>query len=155
MSDPLRDLELIALELAPCDTLLISPQGHVLGKRLQDHTRLLRADANALLERPQDWTRQRLALVADTLETLNPDQGAALIALLRDRLAETLYCLAMPAQCPAERMFALGLRPLGTYPGNGGGPTLYHFDLYDYKRTPDWLNARNWANPELWNKHRW
>lgn len=29
------------------------------------------------------------------------------------------------------------------------------FDLSDYKATPDWLNARHWANPQLWDKHRW
>ncbi|TKA91199.1 hypothetical protein FAZ79_01265 [Guyparkeria sp. SB14A] len=32
---------------------------------------------------------------------------------------------------------------------------VYLFDIKTYKHTPDWLNARNWANPELWGKYRW
>jgi len=32
---------------------------------------------------------------------------------------------------------------------------IYLFDIETYKRTPDWLNARHWANPELWGKYRW
>ncbi|WP_290652932.1 DUF6231 family protein [Aquisalimonas sp.] len=33
--------------------------------------------------------------------------------------------------------------------------TLYGFDVGTYKTTPDWLNPRYWANPELWGKYRW
>lgn len=32
---------------------------------------------------------------------------------------------------------------------------LFEFDIHHYKGVPDWLNARHWANPELWGKHRW
>ncbi len=32
---------------------------------------------------------------------------------------------------------------------------LYRFDIADYKTTPDWLNSRYWAHPELFDKHRW
>ncbi|MFO7808749.1 DUF6231 family protein [Guyparkeria sp.] len=66
-------------------------------------------------------------------------------------------------------------RPLIVHPGEGhrlGGPVdqqlvslgftrqaadepIYLFDIETYKRTPDWLNARHWANPELWGKYRW
>lgn len=66
-------------------------------------------------------------------------------------------------------------RPLIVHPGEGhrvGGPVdqqlvslgftrqaadgpVYLFDIETYKRTPDWLNARHWANPELWDKYRW
>ena len=33
--------------------------------------------------------------------------------------------------------------------------TLWQFNLYDYKKLPNWLNADYWANPENWGKHRW
>ncbi len=33
--------------------------------------------------------------------------------------------------------------------------TLWQFNLYDYKRLPNWLNNKYWANPENWDKHRW
>jgi len=31
----------------------------------------------------------------------------------------------------------------------------YEFNLHSYKKAPDWLNARHWANPERWDKFRW
>lgn len=154
MPEPLQDLQRIAAELAPCSMLLVAPPSHLLAGPLAGLGDLCHLDAPALLDRPDDLPRQRLGLVTDTLEHLSATQGEALLALLRDRLAETLYCLAEPEQWPPARMLALGLRPLGTYP-QGSGVALYHFDLYDYKRTPDWLNPRHWANPERWDKHRW
>lgn len=33
--------------------------------------------------------------------------------------------------------------------------TLWQFNLYDYKKLPNWLNADYWANPENWGKNRW
>lgn len=33
--------------------------------------------------------------------------------------------------------------------------TLWQFNLYDYKKLPNWLNSDYWANPENWDKHRW
>lgn len=32
---------------------------------------------------------------------------------------------------------------------------LWQFNLYDYKRLPNWLNSDYWANPENWDKRRW
>lgn len=155
MPDPLQDLQRIADDLAPCSTLLVAPPEHPLAERLAVLSEVCRIDARELLAGADELPRQRLGLIAGALEHLSASEGDALLALLRDRLTETLYCLAEPTQWPAARMIALGMRPLGTYPQAGGGMALYHFDLYDYKRTPDWLNSRHWANPGLWDKHRW
>lgn len=32
---------------------------------------------------------------------------------------------------------------------------LWQFNLYDYKKLPNWLNSKYWANPENWDKQRW
>jgi len=32
---------------------------------------------------------------------------------------------------------------------------VYAFDIATYKTTPDWLNNKYWANPQLWDKHWW
>jgi hypothetical protein len=32
---------------------------------------------------------------------------------------------------------------------------VYAFDIDSYKSTPDWLNNKYWANPELWDKFWW
>ena len=29
---------------------------------------------------------------------------------------------------------------------------FYVYNISSYKKTPDWLNNENWANPELWEK---
>ncbi|MFP4154550.1 MAG: DUF6231 family protein [Halothiobacillaceae bacterium] len=83
------------------------------------------------------------------------------LARLRDRYADELLLLlhapdrATLLEAGAEAL-ALGLvgELLLDEPG-GGSWALYRHSLHDYKQTPDWLNPRNWANPELWDKYRW
>ena len=29
---------------------------------------------------------------------------------------------------------------------------VFIYDIAEYKDKPDWLNNKNWANPELWEK---
>ena len=29
---------------------------------------------------------------------------------------------------------------------------VFIYDISEYKDNPDWLNSKNWANPELWEK---
>ncbi|AOV18026.1 hypothetical protein BJI67_14000 [Acidihalobacter aeolianus] len=151
MTDPLDDLERLALSAPSGATLLIAPAGHPLAERLQVHDGSTAQTAQSLLSNPPQ-RRYALALLADGLDDLSSDDGRRLIAGLRDLYAETLYCLASSERWPTPSMLALGLRPLASYPSS---LALYHFDLYDYKRTPDWLNSRHWANPERWDKARW
>jgi hypothetical protein len=30
--------------------------------------------------------------------------------------------------------------------------SVFIYDITEYKDNPDWLNNKNWANPELWEK---
>lgn len=48
-----------------------------------------------------------------------------------------------------------GSRAIHTSSSTDSLPTLWQFNLYDYKQLPNWLNADYWANPENWGKHRW
>lgn len=97
-----------------------------------------------------------LAYVAGVLEDLPRAEAARLLARLRDVHARHLVVLvADPAgEWDEAALRAYGLRPSAHQPEGDGG-RLYEFDLYDYKETPDWLNARHWAHPELWDKYRW
>ena len=51
------------------------------------------------------------------------------------------------AAWPDDELRALGFSPVA--------PQLWGYNIADYKPVPDWLNPRHWANPELWDKHRW
>ena len=80
----------------------------------------------------------------------------AVIAHLRDFLSLEFYVLhpGDPLE-QTRRMGALGLRCLETFDVDGQPWGLNHFSLETYKKTPNWLNSRFWANPQLWNKFRW
>lgn len=76
------------------------------------------------------------------------------LAALRDLYAEGIVAIAR-TDCPLrpQQWRALGFRPW--WRDADSGVTLQGFNLYDYKHRPDWLNAKYWANPELWDVYRW
>ena len=76
------------------------------------------------------------------------------LAALRDLYAEGIVAIA-DTECPLapSQWRALGFRPW--WHDADSGITLQGFNLYDYKQRPDWLNAKYWANPELWDVYRW
>lgn len=154
MHDPIADLEKLALAQPADSLLLVAPADHRLSKRLQAAGGAEPSDAHSLLAGMPD-KRYKLALIAEYLDRLPKKAGQRLIASLRDLHAESLYCLTDPMVWSVAEMLALGLEPVHLYPLTTGQLMLYRFDLYDYKRTPDWLNARHWANPERWEKARW
>lgn len=84
---------------------------------------------------------------------INPElpEIQQLIGRCRDILARRLAILLEEAPLAEVRQQLIGLG-LHQLPGYAG---VFYHDLYDYKPTPDWLNNRFWANPELWNKYRW
>jgi hypothetical protein len=120
-----------------------------------EHTRL---DAGL-----DQLARHDLAFIVNAFERLPKVRAAAAIGRLRDLLSERLYVLLPCGEGwdghisgwePGE-LRAYGLSVAAEYELDGRTVGLYRHDLYDYKQTPDWLNARNWANPALWDKFRW
>ncbi|MDR9406012.1 MAG: DUF6231 family protein [Spiribacter sp.] len=96
--------------------------------------------------------------VVDADIALPAEELTELLARLRDLLARQVLVIA-PTQAQTTFNHA-GLIGLGfqrwTSPGaEQPERRWYRFDIRDYKSTPDWLNARHWANPELWDKYRW
>ena len=72
-----------------------------------------------------------------------------LLASLRDRGNRPVIVYLGESVDDRMKMIALG------YKASSPDDPVYQFDIHDYKQTPDWLNPRNWANPELWDKYRW
>ncbi len=118
-----------------------------------------RISATALLDPPPTgWRRPALCVACADLGLEGRDAEHAL-ARLRDLYCERVLLFTPTASgtprgwSPAT-LRALGFVRLFQTPGEAGWG-LYGFDLYDYKATPDWLNPRYWANPELWDRYRW
>jgi Family of unknown function (DUF6231) len=112
-------------------------------------------DIDRLLDSAITGQRYDLAVVAGALEALEHRRGSALLARLRDIYARRLLVKATLASAPDRGwtnndMLALGLREVLRQRAPRDEIGLYQFNLYDYKLTPDWFNARNWAHPHLW-----
>lgn len=73
-----------------------------------------------------------------------------LLAALRDQWADRIVLL-VPESVDARQLTALGFTPSDS----DDGYTQFEFDIAHYKNTPDWLNAKGWANPQNWDKFRW
>ncbi len=89
-----------------------------------------------------------------------PSAAAAiqLVGRLRDVSATRTLVIASSARTgalPRAELIGLGLHRWQDSRDPDRRRRWFHFALQDYKTTPDWLNARHWANPELWDKFRW
>jgi hypothetical protein len=102
-----------------------------------------------------------LAILRNTLEYLDKTRAGIVLSRLRDLYSRRLLALApidreisdtmQSTWCDSD-LIAYGMKLLSSYPD---GRHLYEYNILNYKNVPDWLNAKHWANPELWDKHRW
>ena len=88
------------------------------------------------------------------------DEAAAvqLVSRLRDVCASRVLVIGAPqsgASLGRQQLIGLGFRRWETTGEGDSRRRWYEFSLADYKVTPDWLNARHWANPALWDRYRW
>lgn len=100
-------------------------------------------------------TAYDLAVIARTLEKLSRKDAGMLLSRLRDlhtRRFLTLVRLGGEGDWTNTDLIAYGMKRCGRFANDYA---LYRFNIYDYKDTPDWLNAKYWAHPERWGKERW
>lgn len=84
----------------------------------------------------------------------------ALQWIARVKNQSTCQLLVLPQdpiqQTPSKMAWVAQLKSLGfLLVLENQGNWFLHFDIHQYKETPDWLNAKNWAHPERWDKERW
>lgn len=151
------DAQLGAL-LAECEaarTVLLTPDPAAPPPAWLPDSALRDSDVAAIAQRLEPPRASVTVLTADWLQAA-ADAGHLErdLAALRDLYAEGIAAIAEP-ECPLEppQWRALGFRPW--WRDADSGVTLQGFNLYDYKQRPDWLNAKYWANPELWDVYRW
>lgn len=108
---------------------------------------------------PEALANQRydLAIVADCLEHLPKRTGLELLGGLRNLNANRMAVLVdlSNSEWQPTDLFALALQATERFEREGQSLTLYTYDVLDYKQAPDWLNAKFWANPELFGKFWW
>lgn len=160
------DIISILETLQPQSILAIFPNAeNVLeeyARRYQD-TRIEYFRDNVTQGHPLPDYRFRITLIAETLEYLEKKSAERLLARLRDVNSEIVYVFTTlgpgranhTSQWNHTELVALGFRLVKQYTIDSNTAGLYHYDIYDYKHTPDWLNPEHWANPELWDKSRW
>jgi len=103
-----------------------------------------------------------VAIAINLFEHLEKTIGMQVLSRLRDVLTPQ-YCIALPlAQEPGESgwqltdLFSFALSKVASYTQeNKADIGLFKYNINDYKKTPDWLNSDNWANPEMWGKYWW
>lgn len=115
-----------------------------------------------------DWLDQVSAagrvdfvFIAGVLEYLPKQSATTLLARLRDVHAKQLYALAPIGKAWLKHtsfweyndLLGLGMERVDVYAKNGLPLALLKFDLRTYKTTPEWLNSKYWARPELWDKY--
>jgi len=102
-----------------------------------------------------------VGLVLNLFEHIEPALGNQVLSRLRDVLTSQ-YCIALPLSHQHQNsswqltdLFSFALSKVNAYDASEPRLTLFKYNISDYKKTPDWLNADNWANPQLWGKYWW
>ncbi|MCQ4288016.1 DUF6231 family protein [Pseudomonas stutzeri] len=108
---------------------------------------------------PDELASQRydLAIVADCLEHLPKHEGLQLLGGIRNLNANRIAVLIDLNACDwqATDFFALALQISAHFERDRQTLTLFTYDLLAYKQVPDWLNAKFWANPQMFGKYWW
>ena len=119
------------------------------------HCEFLHLPVPEALARLGALPRFNFALVSG-LESAAKTEAGTLIARLRDLHADRFVVVTHHAAAnhwTTEELLAYGLYRVAEYAS--ARLALYEFDITHYKQTPDWLNDKYWANPDLFDKYRW
>ena len=100
----------------------------------------------------------------DAFRDMDKSQQNEVLARARDLLIARVLHLEVTAdshpgdggdQWKLADSLSLGYRRLafGTFAKSAWA--LYEYNVFNYKNTPDWLNAKYWSNPRNWDRFRW
>ncbi|MDE0310532.1 MAG: DUF6231 family protein [Acidiferrobacterales bacterium] len=98
------------------------------------------------------------AVVESTFLQLDGHAAQQLVARLRDLHAKLLWVAVSDGPDTAfssKDAMAQGMRMVDPTQFGNKDTKWFEFSLKFYKPVPKWLNARDWANPDRWDKDRW
>ncbi len=115
------------------------------------------------LKQLDKYGRYDLVFVSHVLENMPKPRAEQLIARLRDLHGDRLIIvLPIGKDWPKHTsywqqtdMLGLGFSQVAEFQYQQHLVHIYAFDIASYKTTPDWLNNKYWANPEMFGKHWW
>ena len=107
--------------------------------------------------------RYDVGIIVNTLEYLEKDDSNQLVARLRDLHTTRFVVLVrvggdwedLKSEWQVSDFLSFGMKLVNRYQIDGKPMHIYTYDISTYKKTPEWLNPKDWANPELWDKFRW
>jgi hypothetical protein len=93
-------------------------------------------------------------VVVDCLEHLPKRRALELLGGIRNLNASRLAVLVDLDACDWQEtdLYALALQASERFQRDEQTLSLFTYDLREYKQVPDWLNAKFWANPELFGR---
>ena len=162
-SDPLAD---IVGNKAPASVVFIGPVANAAA----DTYRARHTDASITvhdgadpLEQIQGMQRVDLAVIAHALEMMEKRRAQNLLAALRDLYSKCLMVAVrlgdnwpgLISHWQDNELLGFGMQQVARYEQDERPIGIYEFNIQDYKVSPDWLSARHWAHPELWDIYRW
>jgi len=107
---------------------------------------------------PAYQSRHDLVFIDTSCFQADKPRLLSLIAKARDQLSSRVLVEWQPQlqqEWQEADFLALALRRRALTEQDGIQHVYFSYDLKTYKQVPDWLNARFWANPHMWNKARW
>jgi len=167
-ADALFDIETLVnvaqaeqiLVLGNCDPKFLA--NYTQQKALLGHDcKVIHIQSSSIQELWEQQQRFEVAIVVDLFEHLDKVKGMQVLSRLRDVLCPQ-YCICLPlSKQPSSTdwhltdLFSFALSKVSSYNQNGIEYGLFKYNISDYKKTPDWLNSDNWANPQMWGKYWW
>lgn len=162
----LQDLTTVLWQLQPQRTLIVAPDAVSIRTCLANEEQgsdVECLEPGALTTTVGQLPMYDVVVLVGVIEQVDKQAGERLIASLRDLHARHLFILVpigsqwsgQTSHWRQSDLLALGLSVHKTYQVQHGMLQWYRFELDSYKATPDWLNSKHWANPELFGKYRW
>ncbi|MFT4636303.1 MAG: hypothetical protein ACI854_001190 [Arenicella sp.] len=148
------------LVLGDCETNFLD--NYVAQKRILNHQCTVVYLTTAEIQ--QLWLQDHpydVAIVVDLFEHIDKAKAMQVLSRLRDVLSPQ-YCICLPLSADQNNsdwhltdLFGFALSKVASYQQGEIEYGLFKYNISDYKKTPDWLNSDNWANPQMWGKYWW
>ena len=163
------DIETLINTAQPSRILLIGDCDDGFLSSYKEQKQLIQQSCEICTVRPENieqlWEMQHsfdVAIVINLFEHIEKAKGMQVLSRLRDVLSPQ-YCIALPTSQTTSSstwhltdLFSFALSKVSEYPQtNKDDISLFKYNINDYKKTPDWLNSDNWANPQMWGKYWW